>query len=142
MDADLLRRLDRVRDRLADEPLALEAAAHEAFLSPFHFHREFTRAFGQTPHAFATARRLDEARRLLLESDLSVGEVCLKVGYESLGSFSARFRREFGVPPAQFRDGARRFWALGGIRTHRLIPGCFLRNRKIEEAFAAQQALR
>lgn len=127
MHPDLLHRLDTARDRLAAEPLALAEAAREACLSPFHFHRQFVRAFGQTPHAFTTERRFDEARRLLLLSDLSVGEVCLEVGYESLGTFSTRFRREFGLTPADFREGSRRYWALGGIRSHRFIPTCFLR---------------
>lgn len=134
MHPDLLRRLDSARDRLAAEPLALSEAAREACLSPFHFHRQFVRAFGQTPHAFATERRFDEARRLLLLSDLPVSEVCLEVGYESLGTFSARFRREFGLAPNDFREGSRRYWAMGGIRSHRFIPTCFFRNRKIEEA--------
>jgi len=136
MHADLLRRLDSARDRLAAEPIDLSEAAREACLSPFHFHRQFVCAFGQTPHAFATQRRFEEARRLLLLSDLPVSEVCLEVGYESLGSFSTRFRREFGLAPQDFREGGRRYWAMGGIRSHRFIPTCFFRNRKIEEVFS------
>jgi AraC-like DNA-binding protein len=136
MNSDLLSRLDSARDLLAAEPVALAVAAREACLSPFHFHREFVRAFGQTPHDFATGRRFEEARKLLLFSDLPVTEVCLEVGYESLGTFSARFRREFGLAPNDFREGGRRYWAMGGIRSHRFIPTCFFRNRKIEEVFS------
>jgi len=133
MDAELLVRLDRVRDRLAEEPLSLAEAAEMAFLSPFHFHRQFARAFGQTPQEFKTERRMEEARRLLLLSDLPVSDVCQAVGFESPGSFVTRFGREFGMPPGQFRNESRRYWALGGIRTYRFVPTCFIRNRKIEE---------
>ncbi len=133
VEPDLLRRLDRARDRLAVEPLLLTEVASEACLSPFHFHRQFVRAFGQTPHAFATARRLERAKLLLLTSDLTVSEVCASVGYESLGSFSARFAREFGRSPTGFREGSRRLWRLGGIRSPRFVPLCFVQNGKIRE---------
>lgn len=142
MDADLLRRLDAARDRLAMEPLSLAEAAHEACLSSFHFHRSFVRAFGQTPHAFAAERRFDRAKGLLLNTDLPVAEICLQLGYESPGTFTTRFCREFGAPPGLYRDGVRRFWAVSGLRTHRFIPVCFLRNRKIEEAAGMNGGLR
>lgn len=133
MDDDLQRRLAQVRDRLAAEPLDLSAAAREACLSPFHFHRQFVRLFAQTPHAFATERRLERAKALLLATELSIGEVCLEVGYASVGTFSTRFAREFGLPPQEFRRGSRRFWRLGGVRSHRFVPLCFMRNGKIGE---------
>lgn len=141
MDADLLSRLEAARQRLAEERVGLSQAAQGACLSPFHFHRQFVRAFGQTPHAFATGRRLDEARRLLLTTDLPVGEVVLEVGYESLGSFSTRFAREFGLSPREFREGARRLWSLGGIKSHRFVPLCYVQYGKIREAAAASRAL-
>lgn len=133
----------RTRDRLAVEPLALADAAQEACLSPFHFHRRFVQTFGQTPHAFATERRLERAKGLLLATDLSVAEVCLAVGYESPGSFSTRFLREFGHTPGAFREGSRRYWNLRGIRSHRFVPSCFIRmqNGKIREASARPTVL-
>src|SRR5215472_16916028 len=91
---ETFRRLCRARDRLAAEyqaKLSLEQAAREACLSPFHFHRLFTSAFGQTPHDFVTARRMDYAKRLLAQGDMSVTAVCFEVGYSSLGSFSHKF---------------------------------------------------
>ena len=134
MDTELVRRLERVRDRLAEEPVPLAEAAAEACLSPFHFHRQFVSAFGQTPHSFATAARLERAKRLLLSTDLPVSDIVLHVGYESLGSFGTRFVREYGLTPTEFRRGARRLWQLGGIRSHRFVPLCFVQNGKIREA--------
>jgi len=52
---------------------------------------------------FVQRRRLDVARRLLLETEDEVTSVCLAVGFESLGSFSALFKRRFGVSPRRFR---------------------------------------
>lgn len=141
MDADLLYRLTGVRDRLAEEPLPLSEAAREACLSPFHFHRQFVSAFGQTPHAFAAASRLERAKRLLLTTDLTVSDIVLQVGYESLGSFGTRFVREYGRTPTEFRQGARRLWQLGGIRSHRFVPLCFVQNGKIREAAGTSSAL-
>jgi AraC-like DNA-binding protein len=100
---DLLARLDRSRDYLADrlaEPISLEEAGRQAYLSPFHYHRLFARTFGETPDAFLTRLRMERARRLLIGGDRPVTEVCLTVGYQSLGTFSARFHRAVGSSPS------------------------------------------
>ena len=101
---EMLRRVSRGRDFLhayAGGPVRLQDAARAACLSTFHFHRIFTRAFGQTPHSYLTHLRLERAQQLLLNG-LSVTEVCGAVGFESLGSFSALFHKRFGAPPSQF----------------------------------------
>lgn len=103
---ELYRRLYRARDFVAasfDEPLTLDEMARVACLSTSHFLRSFQQLFGQTPHRFLTAQRLERARRLLLETDLPVTEICFRVGFESLGSFSSLFRKTQGVSPAAFR---------------------------------------
>lgn len=95
IDDDLFRRLCRSRDYLAaqsDQPLRLADAAREACLSPFHYHRLFTRTFGETPHEFLTQRRIDRAKSLLARDQLPVTEICFAAGYESLGSFSSVFQ--------------------------------------------------
>ncbi|HEY6307449.1 MAG TPA: AraC family transcriptional regulator [Candidatus Angelobacter sp.] len=104
------RRLCRARDRLAAEyqaKLSLEHAAREACLSPFHFHRLFTSAFGETPHDFVTRRRMDHAKRLLAAGE-SVTEVCFEVGYSSLGSFSHKFHMLAGRSPSEYRREVRK----------------------------------
>src|SRR5262249_33072885 len=93
-DLTNFKRLFRPRDYLGDcyrDRVTLENGAKEACLSPFHFNRLFAQVFGETPHEFVTRMRVEEAKRLLLAGDRSVTEICFDIGYESLGSFSARF---------------------------------------------------
>lgn len=107
---ELYRRLYRARDSMVatlDQPLTLTAMAQQACLSPNHFLRTFTQIFGQTPHQYLTQQRLQRAASLLRNSNLTVTEVCLAVGFTSLGSFSWRFRRGFGQAPEQYRRAKR-----------------------------------
>src|SRR6202453_5498089 len=88
------RRLCLARDYLAarfNERTSLAEAAAQAELSPFYFHRLFADAFNETPHQFVTRLRIDHAKQLLLAGNHSITDICLDTGYESLGSFSARF---------------------------------------------------
>ena len=87
-----LRRARDLIDRDYAEPLDLDAMAREAGYSRFHFARAFAAAYGETPRAYLTRRRIERAKSLLRTANLSVTEVCFLVGFSSLGSFSARFR--------------------------------------------------
>ncbi len=91
-----------VRERL-DEPLSLAELADLACLSPYHFNRVFRQITGLPPFHFVTALRMDAAKRLLLTTTLSVTDVCLEVGYQSLGSFTTHFSRFVGLSPSRFR---------------------------------------
>ena len=86
-----------------DGPLSLRDMADIAHLSPFHFARVFKAVTGVPPGEFSAALRLGEAKRLLLTTDLSVGEICFEVGYESLGTFTSRFARLVGATPGEVR---------------------------------------
>jgi AraC-like DNA-binding protein len=100
------RHLLRAKD-LADaryrEPLDVPTLARAAHLSPAHFSREFRRVFGETPHQYLLTRRLERARYLLRTTDRSVAEICLDVGFASVGSFTTTFRRHVGVTPTNYR---------------------------------------
>jgi AraC-like DNA-binding protein len=130
-DTTTFARLCRARDYMGDsyrDRVTLENAAKCACLSPFHFNRVFARAFGETPHEFVTRRRVEEAKRLLLAENCSVTDICFDVGYESLGSFSARFRSLTGLSPSEFRREAR--ISFGGFAAHwplYYIPACYQR---------------
>jgi AraC-like DNA-binding protein len=103
---ELYRRLLRGRDYMLsslDRPVLLGDVAREACLSPYHFHRVFTRAFHETPHSYLTRQRMAKACALLERKDRSVTEVCLESGFESAGTFSSLFRRHFRVSPREFR---------------------------------------
>jgi AraC-like DNA-binding protein len=114
----LLRARDIVDARYT-EPLDLEALARAAHVSPRHFSREFRRTFGETPYQYLLTRRLERARHLLRTTDLQAGEICLTVGFTSVGSFTTTFRRHVGVSPTEYRRENNRRSALDRI------PLCF-----------------
>lgn len=89
-----------------DQPLSLHALANGAGWSAYHFHRLFRLATGIPPNEYLTALRLQEAKRLLLTTSLSVSAVCYDVGYVSLGTFTARFTHLVGVSPGRLRQFA------------------------------------
>ncbi len=91
-----------MRSHLSD-PLDLEQLARIAFISKFHFLRVFEGVTGTTPHNFLTCLRIQRAKELLLNSEASVTEICMEVGYSSLGSFSTTFAASVGVCPKEFR---------------------------------------
>jgi AraC-like DNA-binding protein len=84
--------------------ITLDDIAREACLSPFHLLRLFKQVFGATPHQYLTNLRLTRAKYLLSTSDLLVTDICILVGFESLGSFSWLFRKRFGMPPTAYRS--------------------------------------
>jgi AraC-like DNA-binding protein len=94
-------------DREYARPLNVPAMARAAHASPSHFARRFRRAFGETPYAYLMTRRIERAKALLRGSDLSVTEVSLAVGCQSLGTFSARFHEIVGLTPTAYRATAR-----------------------------------
>jgi len=100
------RHLLRAKD-LADaryfEPLDVDDMARAAGLSKAHFAREFRRAFGEPPHAYLMTRRLERAAALLRTTDRSVADICLSVGWQSIGSFTTSFTRTYGRSPTAYR---------------------------------------
>jgi len=134
-----LRRARDVIDRDYALPLDLDTIARAAGYSKYHFARSFSSAYGETPAAYLTRRRVERAKSLLRTANLTVTEVCFMVGFESLGSFSSLFRRLVGVTPSDYR--ANTTSASGPLP----IPGCFVMmwtrphagDRKREEAARA-----
>ncbi|HVR98812.1 MAG TPA: AraC family transcriptional regulator [Thermoanaerobaculia bacterium] len=92
----------RMRERICEE-LPLERMAEMAGASPFHFLRIFRRFTGVPPVHFLHALRMEEAKRLLLTTDLSVTDICFEVGYNSLGTFTTRFTQLVGLSPTRMR---------------------------------------
>lgn len=119
---ELLPHLRRARDHIDRnyrDPLDLGTVAAVAAVSKYHFIRCFEEAYGETPMRYLTRRRIERAQDLLRSANLTVTEVCMAVGFTSLGSFSARFRRIVGESPVAYRN---RFAATGVPH----IPGCWL----------------
>ena len=123
----MLIRLHRARQRLAEvgEPsLSLSRIAQEANLSPSHFIRRFAAVFGETPHHFRVRVRLERAKALLALGEGSVTDVCMSVGFSSLGSFSWLFSRRFGEPPSGYRRRLFPSLEIPGRLPSHLVPGC------------------
>ena len=105
---DLNRRLLRARDamdRSYAEPLNVRAVTAVAHLSEAHFIRSFRATFGETPHRYLQRRRVERSMFLLRETDRRITDVCLDIGFTSLGTFSRMFREIVGETPSGYRKG-------------------------------------
>ena len=116
-EAAHLRRAKDLVDSSYGEPLDVVALARRALMSPAHFSRRFKEAFGETPHRYVLTRRVERAQELLRNTDTSVSEICLEVGFQSLGSFSSAFHRVAGTTPTAYRSTTTGFPAT--------VPGCW-----------------
>ena len=106
------RRLLRARDamdRAYPEALDVSALAAIACMSEAHFIRAFRAAFGETPHRYLQRRRVERAMYLLRRTDRSVTDVCLDVGFSSLGTFSRLLTKGM--------SGGQLFFTTGDART-------------------------
>src|SRR5688500_953928 len=124
-DPELLRRLLRAKDRM-------DAASHEEWpvrrlasvsgVSEAHFARSFKDAFGVPPHRYLLTRRIEQAKTLLRDTDLSITEIAFQTGWNSLGTFGRTFRDVTGESPGELR-------AREKAASHQLdrVPACFLR---------------
>jgi AraC-like DNA-binding protein len=138
------RRLLRARDamdRTYAEPLNVRAVAAVAHVSEAHFSRNFRAVFGETPHRYLQRRRVERSMFLLRETDRSVTDICLDVGFSSLGTFSRTFREIVGETPSGYRRGhgpivAPHCVQLAAMRP-RVAVGETTQSRSFGEAFAA-----
>jgi AraC-like DNA-binding protein len=121
------RRLCQARDLLRElrEPsLSIERIAREVQISPFHFIRQFEAVFGVTPHQLRMLSRVELAKELLAKGQHSVTDVCMEVGFSSLGSFSVLFMRRVGETPSAYRRRVRAMVQVPGFVSPELTPGC------------------
>src|ERR671932_1505354 len=112
------RRMLRARvamDRTYAQPLDVPALARIAIVSEAHFIRTFKDTFGETPHRYLQRRRVERSLFLLRETDRSITDICLDVGFTSLGTFSRTFREIMGQSPSGYRKRA----------VARAVPTCF-----------------
>jgi AraC-like DNA-binding protein len=119
---DRNRRMLRSRDamdRAFARPLDVPTLARVAHVSPAHFSRQFRATFGETPHRYLQRRRVERAMELLRETERPVTEICLDVGFNSLGTFSRTFHGIVGESPSAYRA---RFAADGAALR---VPACW-----------------
>lgn len=130
----LLRARDAM-DRSFAEVLDVPSLAAIAHVSPAHFSRSFKQTFGETPHRYLQRRRVERAMFLLRTTDEPVTEICVSVGFTSLGTFSRTFSEIVGSSPTEYR-------ATRPTRPQP-VPSCFAiswtrpSNRAVSEKHAA-----
>jgi AraC-like DNA-binding protein len=105
------RAIRHMKENLA-EPLDLDRIAEIAAISKFHLVRVFDEITGTTPRHFLACLRMQRAKELLLSSESSITDVCLEVGYTSLGSFSQTFTELVGLSPQEFRATPKKMDAM------------------------------
>lgn len=114
-----LRTAKDAMDRDWSEPLDIDALAARAGYSRFHFVRRFRDVYGETPGHYLSRRRIERAQELLRSANLTVTEICMLVGFSSLGSFCSRFKQHVGMTPSEYRAKSR-------VDAPAPIPGCFV----------------
>jgi transcriptional regulator GlxA family with amidase domain len=126
------RRLLRARDAMDRDygtPLDVPTLARIALVSPAHFSRTFRATFGETPNRYLQRRGVERAMFLLRSSERSVTDICLDVGFTSLGTFSRVFREIVGESPSVYRR-------RGPLPD---VPSCFARSWLRPSSFGEAQ---
>ncbi|MBY5796272.1 helix-turn-helix domain-containing protein [Rhizobium leguminosarum] len=100
----LRRAVAHLEEHLA-EPFNLAQLAETVGMSEFHFSRLFKKATGLSPSRYFIRQRVARAQLLLQETDTSIIEIGMSVGYSSPSHFAQVFRRETGLPPSRYRRG-------------------------------------
>lgn len=113
----LLLRARDAMDRDFRDPLDVAGLAAISCCSHAHFIRSFKATFGETPHRYLQRRRVERAMFLLRSADAAVTDVCMEVGFSSLGSFSRTFTGIVGETPSQYRT-------RGEVAA---VPSCFVK---------------
>ena len=123
-DPELLRRLLRAKDRMdvaSHEEWPVDRLARVSRVSQAHFARSFRDAFGVPPHRYLLTRRIERAKTLLRDTEMSITDIAFQTGWKSLGTFGRIFRDVTGESPGQLR-------AREKASSHELdrVPACFL----------------
>jgi AraC-like DNA-binding protein len=114
----LMLRARDVMDRDHRTELDIAALARVACCSEAHFIRTFKATFGETPHRYLQRRRIERAMFLLRTTDQNVTDICMAVGFSSLGTFGRTFTEIVGEPPGEYRK-------RGALPD---VPNCFVRS--------------
>lgn len=86
-----------------DSPISIEELANLCRLSTSHFSRAFKASFGEPPHAYIIRQRVEEAKRVMLESVEPLSQIAAACGFADQSHFCRHFRRAVGVSPNTWR---------------------------------------
>ena len=123
-DPELLRRLLRAKDRMdaaSHEEWPVDRLARVSRVSEAHFARSFKDAFGLPPHRYLLTRRIERAKSLLRDTEVSITDIAFQTGWKSLGTFGRTFRDVTGESPGDLREREK-------ATQHALerVPHCFV----------------
>lgn len=96
--------LDYINNNLADSNIKLNTMARLAGLSKYHFARQFKQSTGLPPHQYVTYKRVEEAKQLLKERQLSLPRIAVECGFSNQSQFGKAFRSVTGTTPKRYRD--------------------------------------
>jgi AraC-like DNA-binding protein len=111
-------------DTQFSDDIDLDNIADEAYFSKFHFIRLFKTIYGKTPHQYLTRVRIESAKELL-QKDTSVTETCFSVGFESITSFTALFRKYTKLCPSEYQQQFKKRRTQIVRSPLQFIPNCF-----------------
>jgi len=106
------------------EPIDLDVICNTAFFSKFHFIRLFKKTYGNTPHQYLTAIRMERAKELL-SGGINVSRACNEVGFDSITSFTGLFKRRVGVSPMIFQKQEQERKKETENAPLKFVPFCF-----------------
>lgn len=123
-DPELLRRLLCAKDRMdaaSHEEWRVRRLARVSGVSEAHFARSFKEAFGLPPHRYLLTVRIERAKALLRDTDLSISEIAFVTGHKSVGTFGRTFRDVTGESPGDLRAREK-----ATAHDRQAVPACFL----------------
>ena len=94
--------LQYIEEHCAHE-ISLSTLASVAQLSPYHFLRAFKQSFGVPPHRYHAQKRIERAKELLADHNLSLMQIAVELGFADASSFSLAFHKIARQPPSAYR---------------------------------------
>jgi transcriptional regulator GlxA family with amidase domain len=105
-EADRFVRLEQAMQQRLAEPFPVAEMAAVCHMSVRHFHRNFMKNYGVTPNKYLQLKRIEMAKDLLADPDLSIEETAERCGFSDIAFFRTVFGRETGLTPSQYRKRA------------------------------------
>ncbi|NLV35187.1 MAG: helix-turn-helix domain-containing protein, partial [Clostridiaceae bacterium] len=99
--------IDFINEQYSDESISLDKVAKKVNISPNYLSAVFSQEVGQTLIEYITSKRIEEAKHLLRQADIRLGEIAFAVGYKDPHYFSFVFKKVTGCTPSEYRKGCR-----------------------------------